>query len=270
MKETSAWAWPFDWSRALHSISQKHGRGPRLHWLVLLSVLLGSASSVCGQVPVGHERRALQEQWFLRGRSSSGQPGAARRYRAYLQKMRMRAARMARAQKSGDEAFPSSSVVWSPLGPAPLGSDASGVGEHDYGWVSGRATAVAIDPADPTGNTVYIGGAYGGVWKSTNATQAVSQNSSSVTWTALTDHQATLAVGAIAIQPGNNNANNSVILVGTGETNSSADSYYGLGILRSANAGSTWALDFLGYDRDAIVRRDGVQQDCVQQQSFQP
>ena len=191
---------------------------------------------------MGHQRRGPQEQWFLRGRSSSGQPGAARRYRAYLQKMRMRAARLARARKSGDEAFPSSSVVWSPLGPAPLASDASGVGEYDYGWVSGRATVVAIDPADPTGNTVYIGGAYGGVWKSTNATQAVSQNSSSVTWTALTDNQATLAVGAIAIQPGNNNANNSVILVGTGETNSSADSYYGLGILRSANAGGTWAL----------------------------
>ena len=33
-----------------------------------------------------------------------------------------------------------------------------------------------------------------------------------------------------------------MILVGTGETNSSADSYYGLGILRSANAGGTWAL----------------------------
>ena len=61
-----------------------------------------------------------------------------------------------------------------------------------------------------------------------------------VTWTALTDNQATLAVGAIAIQPGN--GSNSVILVGTGESNSSADSYYGLGILRSANAGGTWAL----------------------------
>ena len=33
----------------------------------------------------------------------------------------------------------------------------------------GRATAVAVDPADGTGNTVYIGGAYGGVWKSSNA-----------------------------------------------------------------------------------------------------
>jgi len=244
MKETSTSAWSFDWLRALYSMSRKHGRGrPRLHWLVLL--LLGSVSlsqSRSEPALAGHQQRGVQEQWFLRGRSSSGQPGAARRYRAYLQKMRMRAARLARAQKSGDEAFPSSSVVWSPLGPAPLASDASGVGEYDYGWVSGRATAVAIDPADPTGNTVYIGGAYGGVWKSTNATQAVSQNSSSVTWTALTDNQATLAVGAIAIQPGNNNANNSVILVGTGESNSSADSYYGLGILRSANAGGTWAL----------------------------
>jgi hypothetical protein len=240
MRETSAWAWSFDWLRALYSMSRKHGRGrPRLHWLVLL--LLGSVSlaqSRLGPAPAGHERRGLQVQWFLRGRSSSGQPGAARRYRAYLQKMRMRATRLARAQKSGDDAFPPSSVVWSPLGPAPLASDASGVGEYDYGWVSGRATAVAIDPADPTGNTVYIGGAYGGVWKSTNATQAVGQNSSSVTWTALTDNQATLAVGAIAIQPGGSG----VVLVGTGETNSSADSYYGLGILRSANAGATWAL----------------------------
>ena len=43
-------------------------------------------------------------------------------------------------------------------------------------------------------------------------------------------------MGAIALEPGNSN----VILVGTGETNSSGDSYYGLGILRSANAGSTW------------------------------
>ena len=207
-------------------------RGRRLHWLLLFLAFLGSAF---GQEVPG---RALREQWFLRGRSSLGQPGAAQRYRAYLQKMRMRAAR---ARKSGDT-LPASAAVWSPLGPVPLASDASGVGEFDYGWVSGRASAVAIDPADLSGNTVYIGGAYGGVWKSTNATRAVTQNSSGVTWTALTDNQATLAVGAIAIQPGNTNANNSVILVGTGEANSSADSYYGLGILRSGNAGSSWTL----------------------------
>jgi hypothetical protein len=249
MRETFATARHFILSRDKpYSSNRERGRGrPRLLRIVLLLMALFPVS-VCAQdlrprsesELAGRAQRALREQWFLRGRSSPSQSGAAQRYQAYLQKMRMRAARAARTQKSGD-AVPTA-LVWSPLGPAPLASDASGVGEYNYGWVSGRATAVAIDPADPTGSTVYIGGAYGGVWKSTNATQAVTQNSSSVAWTALTDNQATLAVGAIAIQPGNNNPNNSVILVGTGETNSSADSYYGLGILRSANAGTTWTL----------------------------
>jgi hypothetical protein len=57
-----------------------------------------------------------------------------------------------------------------------------------------------------------------------------------VTWQALIDDEPTLAVGAIALQPGNSN----IILVGTGETNSSGDSYYGLGILRSTDGGTTW------------------------------
>jgi hypothetical protein len=155
--------------------------------------------------------------------------------------MRMRAERAARAEKVERDSSPPAALVWTSLGPAPLASDASGKGENDYGWVSGRATAVAIDPADPSGNTVYIGGAYGGVWKSTNAGPA-SQSPASVIWQPLTDNQATLAVGAIAIQPGNTNSKNSLILVGTGEANSSADSYYGLGILRSPDAGTTWTL----------------------------
>ena len=176
MRKRSPWAWP------------KHGRGgPRLHWARLLLVL-GMASLVCGQEVVsgpatgstGRARRALQEQWFLRGRSARGQSGAGQRYRAYLQKMRMRAGSSRGHRSLAADVLPSSGVVWSPLGPVPLASDASGVGEFDYGWVSGRASAVAIDPADPTGNTVYIGGAYGGVWKSTNATQAVTQNSSTL------------------------------------------------------------------------------------------
>ena len=72
----------------------------------------------------------------------------------------------------------------------------------------------------------------------------LSPNPSSVTWTPMTDDQPTLAVGAIAIQPqlASPDPSKSVILVGTGETNSSSDSYYGLGILRSDNAGNTWTL----------------------------
>ena len=63
-----------------------------------------------------------------------------------------------------------------------------------------------------------------------------------VTWQALIDDQPTLAVGAIALQPVVCPGNSNVILVGTGETNSSGDSYYGLGILRSADGGLTWPL----------------------------
>ena len=79
--------------------------------------------------------------------------------------------------------------------------------------------AVALDPADPTGNTVYIGGAQGGVWKSTNAATTIANN---VTWSAVTDDQATLSIGSIVIQPGNSNPAPSVILVGTGEWPASA------------------------------------------------
>ena len=144
---------------------------------------------------------------------------------------------MAPSPATGQDA--ASSVPWTPLGPVPLASDASGNGTQNYNQVAGRATAVAVDPADPSGNTVYIGGAQGGVWKSSNGTNTTAN---SVTWTPLTDDQATLSIGAIAIQPGNTNPANTVILAATGEANNSADSYFGLGILSSANAGSTWTL----------------------------
>ena len=107
--------------------------------------------------------------------------------------------------------------------------------EQDYGPVSGRVTAIAVDPNDATGNTVYIGGANGGVWKSTNA---AASDATVVTWTPLTDQQASLATGAIAVQPGKPQ----VILVGTGEANLALDSYYGLGILRSSDSGAHWNL----------------------------
>jgi hypothetical protein len=133
--------------------------------------------------------------------------------------------------------LPSASAAWTPVGPAPLASDATGDGGQDYNWVSGRATSVLIDPADPSANTVLLGGAYGGLWKSTNA-GSLSSNPASVVWQPLFDDQPTLAVGAIALQPGNSQ----VILVGTGETNNSSDSYYGLGIMRSTDGGATWPL----------------------------
>jgi len=193
---------------------------------------------------VGAPRSALQrkhdqlarERWSMAGRRVSGS-SAALRHQAIQQKLLMRSPRSLATQTAGI------SGAWVSLGPLPLPSDASGLGLQDYSWVSGRATAVAIDPNDPTGNTVYAGGAYGGVWKSTNAGN-LSPSPLSVNWTALTDNQPTLAIGAIAVQPqlANPDPAKSLVLAGTGETNSSGDSYYGLGILRSPDGGQTWTL----------------------------
>jgi hypothetical protein len=188
---------------------------------------------------VDHEQQ--RAEWFSHGRVIPGKSAAELRHRAYEAKMRARAMRAPGADfVHSNSAIPLSSAGgWTALGPVPLSSDASGTGFQDYRQVAGRATAVAIDPADSSGNTVLIGGAQGGMWKSTNGANS---NSNNVSWIPLTDDEATLSIGAIAIQPGNSDLTKSVILAGTGEADNSADSYFGLGILRSADGGNSWTL----------------------------
>jgi hypothetical protein len=186
------------------------------------------------------DHEAQRARWFLHGRTVPGKSAAELRRRAYETKMHARALRAAHARATSPNFPPPiSNGGWTPLGPVPLASDASGTGFQNYNQVSGRATAVAVDPADPTGNTIYIGGAQGGVWQSVNAATPTANN---VVWTPVTDDQATLSVGSIAIQPGNSNPSQSVILVGTGEADNSGDSYFGLGILRSADGANSWTL----------------------------
>src|SRR5438132_7149188 len=71
------------------------------------------------------------------------------------------------------------SSTWTSIGPAPIVGNTS-----DGGIVTGRVTSIATDPADPTGSTVFIGTAGGGVWEGANI------HSSSPTWTPLTDNLA--------------------------------------------------------------------------------
>jgi hypothetical protein len=159
---------------------------------------------------------AKRNEWFFRGRIVRGKPSAELRLRAFQAKLQMRAqhaAALPAVPANGQSTLSSGS--WTPLGPLPLASDATGNGTQDYHQVSGRATAVAIDPSDLTGNTVFIGGAQSGVWTSANAANVTA---SSVTWRPLTDDQATLSIGAIAIQPGNTDPAKTVILAATGET----------------------------------------------------
>jgi hypothetical protein len=212
---------------------------------ILAFSLLPTAQGQDRKKPVAETRSAAgdadyvkqRSEWFLHGRTIPGKSAPELRYRAYQAKIRARAARASHASSLNSQNL--SSEGWTPLGPVPLASDATGSGLQNYNQVSGRATAIAIDPADPTGNTIYIGGAQGGVWQSVNAAGSVANN---VTWTPLTDDQPTLSIGSIAIQPGNSNPSQSVIVVGTGEADNSADSYFGLGILRSADGGSSWTL----------------------------
>lgn len=67
-------------------------------------------------------------------------------------------------------------AAWQSVGPARIAS-------QSYGNVTGRVTSIAIDPADATGNTVYVGTTGGGVWKSVNAAGATA----SVSFAPLTD-----------------------------------------------------------------------------------
>ena len=89
-----------------------------------------------------------------------------------------------------------------------------------FGLVSGRSTALAVDGAN-----YYLGTADGGVWKSTNAGK---------TWLSIWDGQASLSIGALLIGP------NHSLWVGTGEANTSSDSYRGVGVYRSTNGGASF------------------------------
>jgi len=134
------------------------------------------------------------------------------------------------------QAQTSGTGTWLPLGPMALQS-------LNYGLVTGRISALALDPSDPTGNTLYAGTTGGGVWRSQNANTSITSN---ISFTPLTDDllaisgaaDASISIGALTVQPGGTG----VILAGTGDPNDALDSYYGAGILRSADGGTTWSL----------------------------
>jgi hypothetical protein len=131
-------------------------------------------------------------------------------------------------------------ALWQAVGPAQIAS-------QSYGNVTGRVTAIAIDPADASGNTVYLGTTGGGVWRSINAAGPAA----SVTFSPLTDTLPvfsanagtaaipSLSIGAVSVS---NASGTDILLAGTGDPNDALDSYYGEGILRSADGGNTWTL----------------------------
>ncbi len=139
-------------------------------------------------------------------------------------KQRQRLASGLQPSAQGIISFPGNGL-WQLMGPQPVNEPFSVNG--GFPTSSGRVTAIAVDTTDTTGQTVYIGGAAGGVWKTTDG---------GAHWTPLTDLQPSLAVGSIAIDPNNHNA----IYVGTGEENFNGDAFFGMGVLKSLDGGTTW------------------------------
>jgi uncharacterized repeat protein (TIGR01451 family) len=125
------------------------------------------------------------------------------------------------AQPAQGEAY---SGAWTSVGPDPM--VLTGRGDGSFDAMAGRIGALAIRSSAPY--TMYLGGAQGGVW-----TMAYPYTG---TWTPRTDDLASLAIGALALAPSNEN----IVYVGTGEGALSGDSYFGNGVLKSIDGGNTF------------------------------
>jgi len=171
-----------------------------------------------GYIPFGIRQRAFEAREAMRERER----------RLGIGTFAPRARTVLPSGPGVSQSIAANTMTWTPIGPQPLTSSSPTVKQ-----ASGRASAVAVDPTDP--NIVYVGGAQGGVWKSLDGGS---------TWTVLTDSEASLAIGAIAIDGSAASCGVAgpcqIIYVGTGEQTNSIGSYYGAGILKSTDGGANW------------------------------
>lgn len=111
---------------------------------------------------------------------------------------------------------------------------ALGAQEGPGSWISigpnpsrgGRVSSIAVDPSNEA--HWLIGAGQGGIWETFD---------SGATFTARTDDQPSLAMGAMAFAP----SNPKIVYAGTGEPNYEM-SFVGSGLLKSVDGGTTWEL----------------------------
>ena len=106
--------------------------------------------------------------------------------------------------------------AWTSLGPKPITQNGT------YGNVSGRVSAIAVDPNNHS--VIYAGTAGGGVWKTSDG---------GVTWTPLTDSLPNLVIGALAID-----STGQTIYMATGDRD--GGTLAGSGAFRSTDGGANW------------------------------
>lgn len=106
------------------------------------------------------------------------------------------------------------------------------------GAMSGRITAIAVDPVRP--EVIYAGAASGGVWRS---------RSGGTQWEPIFDNAPTQSIGSIAIHPRNPDE----IWVGTGEGNPRNSQNFGAGIFKTINGGLDWVC--MGLQNTRTIHR---------------
>ncbi len=93
--------------------------------------------------------------------------------------------------------------------------------------IGGRTRSLLIHPTNP--NILFAGSVSGGIWKSVNG---------GTTWTAINDRLPCLAIGSLAFDP----KNPQIMYAGTGEGVFNGDAIGGIGIYKSTDGGTTWAI----------------------------
>jgi len=200
-------------------------------WLPLLLLALAVAGLDCLVRPAGHQRStetreegtnalAALRQRLLMMRDANGQipPDALLQAKAHAEQLRARW----RSRHPGVTPQPETSPGTSPIGPNALAP-----GFHWLGPISagGRVRAIAIHPSNP--DTIVVGSAGGGIWRSTD---------SGASWTACDDFMPALSVSSIVFDPRDPN----VLYAGTGEGYLNGDAIRGAGIFKSTDGGTTW------------------------------
>jgi subtilisin-like proprotein convertase family protein len=124
-----------------------------------------------------------------------------------------------------------SSQEWTAVGPAAITG------------ASGQVSTIAVDPSDPSGNTVYVAGASGGIWKTTDF---LTTSPDGPTYIPLTDFgpSSGININSIAVFARNRNTNQSMVIAGTGSTTGGEgdSTVTGVGFLVSMDGGATWTL----------------------------
>ncbi|MBK7438481.1 MAG: T9SS type A sorting domain-containing protein [Saprospiraceae bacterium] len=115
---------------------------------------------------------------------------------------------------------------WANLGPNNSAGGYAGLG---------RINCVAFDPINV--NTIYIGSAGGGVWKSTNG---------GTNWSPLTDNQGSLGASSILVEP----TNPDIIYLATGDGDGRDSPSEG--VLKSTDGGVNWSSTGLNWTRSDL------------------